>query len=61
MNSYDEDVRTLSDSLLYELTRALGLSQERIPQTRVLVTIVSGVCYNRTWHGSRAGFQPAEQ
>lgn len=31
MNSYDEDVRTLSDSLLYELTRALGLSQERGP------------------------------
>jgi hypothetical protein len=29
MNSYDEDIRALSDTLIYELTKALGLSQER--------------------------------
>ncbi len=29
MNSYDEDTRALSDTLIYELTKALSLSQER--------------------------------
>ena len=29
MNSYDEDIRALSDTLIYELSKALGLSQER--------------------------------
>jgi hypothetical protein len=29
MNSYDEDIRTLSDTLIYELIKALGLLQER--------------------------------
>ena len=27
MNSYDEDTRALSDTLIYELTKALSLSQ----------------------------------
>ena len=29
MNNYDEDIRALSDTLIYELSKALGLSQER--------------------------------
>ena len=29
MNNYDEDIHALSDTLIYELTKALGLSQER--------------------------------
>lgn len=28
MNSYDEDIRALSDTLIFELTKALGLSEE---------------------------------